>query len=199
MVKKILIVSREPADISSAFHRGEALDIRRRFELTSEEADPGYDWIVLYRCHEIIREPWLTAYKDRIINIHISLLPWNRGADPNFWSWYDDTPKGVSIHLVNKGIDTGPIIAQKEVKFSNVSEHTLKTTYFELCSRASNFFCNVWPLIDSGFLRPVTQRHGGSYHKTKDRFPIMLKHKIDYETPVQIVQKLGEQARRLSK
>ena len=51
-----------------------------------------------------------------IVNLHISYLPWNRGAHPNFWSFFDATPTGVSIHLIDKGIDTGPIIVQKKVK-----------------------------------------------------------------------------------
>ena len=60
--------------------------------------------------------------------MRISFLPWNKGAHPNFWSFYENTPKGVSIHLIDKGIDTGPIIYQKIVKFSK-NEETFEQTY----------------------------------------------------------------------
>ena len=50
-----------------------------------------------------------------IVNLHISYLPFNRGSHPNFWSHFDDTPSGVTIHLIDEGIDTGPYLFQKRV------------------------------------------------------------------------------------
>lgn len=46
------------------------------------------------------------------MNLHISYLPWNKGADPNFWSCIDGTPAGVTLHHIDAGVDTGDIIAQ---------------------------------------------------------------------------------------
>ena len=40
----------------------------------------------------------------------MSFLPYNRGSHPNFWSFVENTPKGVSIHEVSNGIDDGDII-----------------------------------------------------------------------------------------
>src|SRR3989344_6000733 len=64
------------------------------------------------------------------INLHISYLPWNRGVDPNFWSHAEGTSKGVTIHYIDSGIDTGDIIAQREVSFSE--NDTLATSYNKL-------------------------------------------------------------------
>ena len=47
----------------------------------------------------------------------MSYLPFNRGAHPNFWSFVDNTPSGVSIVEIDKGIDTGPVIYKKKIKF----------------------------------------------------------------------------------
>ena len=55
--------------------------------------------------------------KKKIINLHISYLPYNKGAHPNFWSFAENTPSGVSIHKVDRGIDTGNIIYQKLLDF----------------------------------------------------------------------------------
>ena len=52
------------------------------------------------------------------INLHISYLPFNRGAHPNFWSFVDNSPKGVTIHEIDEGLDTGPIIHQKKLSFN---------------------------------------------------------------------------------
>jgi methionyl-tRNA formyltransferase len=48
------------------------------------------------------------------INLHLSLLPYNRGAHPNVWSIIDGTPAGATLHYIDAG-DTGDIIAQREV------------------------------------------------------------------------------------
>jgi methionyl-tRNA formyltransferase len=45
----------------------------------------------------------------------LSYLPFNRGAHPNFWSFIEKTQAGVSIHKINKGIDTGNIILRKKI------------------------------------------------------------------------------------
>src|SRR5690606_983365 len=79
---------------------------------TSEKDIPEADLLVSFGYRHILKDLSVPA-----VNIHISMLPWNRGADPNFWSWLDHTPKGVTVHLMDQGIDTGPIIAQREVAF----------------------------------------------------------------------------------
>lgn len=77
------------------------------------------------------------------INCHISLLPWNRGASPNYWSWENDTPKGVTIHKVDKGIDTGPILVQREVFFG--AGETLRSSYGKLQDALFDLFVEHWP------------------------------------------------------
>ena len=76
-----------------------------------------YDLIISFGYCKIINRSILDRIKCPIINLHISYLPFNRGAHPNFWSFFDNTPSGVTIHLIDEGIDTGPIIYQKIVKF----------------------------------------------------------------------------------
>ena len=50
------------------------------------------------------------------LNVHPSLLPANRGPDPLFWTFREGSGKtGVSIHLVDEGLDTGPIVAQEQI------------------------------------------------------------------------------------
>ncbi len=49
------------------------------------------------------------------INIHPGYLPFFKGKDPNFWSILFNGPFGVSIHYVNKFIDSGPIIFREKI------------------------------------------------------------------------------------
>ena len=83
------------------------------------------EFIVSYGYQKIIKQNVLDLFVGRVINLHISLLPWNRGADPNFWSFIEHTPKGVTIHQIEAGIDTGAILVQKEVSFTE--DETLRT------------------------------------------------------------------------
>ena len=50
-----------------------------------------------------------------IINVHTGYLPYNRGNYPNVWPIIDGTPAGVSLHYMDEGIDTGPVIARERV------------------------------------------------------------------------------------
>ena len=89
-----------------------------------------YDLVVSFGYRHIIKADQIKRSTAPIINLHISYLPWNKGSHPNFWSHYDSTPTGVSIHLVDEGIDTGPIIFQKYVnidtkKFTFENSHRL--------------------------------------------------------------------------
>ncbi len=126
----------------------------------------GVDWIVSYGYRHIIRPEVIAKYPKRIVNLHISLLPWNRGADPNIWSFLEDTPKGVSIHLIDAGIDTGPILCQQEVALSRVD--TLESSYYRLCDAIELLFAKHWPEIRDESITPIPQRGAGSYHRSKD-------------------------------
>jgi methionyl-tRNA formyltransferase len=50
------------------------------------------------------------------LNVHPSLLPANRGPDPLFWTFHDGHREtGVTIHLMDEGLDTGPIVSQGKI------------------------------------------------------------------------------------
>ena len=57
--------------------------------------------------------PMLERMACPIINFHPSLLPRHRGPLPLFWMFHgDDRQTGATIHLVDRGMDSGPILAQ---------------------------------------------------------------------------------------
>ena len=118
------------------------------------------DFVVSYNYRHIIQPDVLEILANRVINLHISYLPWNRGADPNFWSWLDNTPKGVTIHYIDKGLDTGDIIAQREVK---LTEGTLKTTYETLHGEIQKLFKEYWPIIKNGTCSKIPQSERGDH------------------------------------
>lgn len=73
-------------------------------------------WVVLAGYMRIVGNVLLEAYPNKIINIHPSLLPSFPGKDAVQQALdYGVKVSGVTIHFVDEGIDTGPIIAQEPV------------------------------------------------------------------------------------
>lgn len=140
------------------------------------------DFIISYGYRYILDKNIVDRFKKKIINLHISLLPWNRGADPNLWSFLEDTPKGVTIHYINQGVDTGNILAQKEVNY--LPEDTLRTSYNRLSENIEDLFREVWPLIRSGQREASPQSQGGSFHSSVDKNKYAHLLTNGWDTPV---------------
>ncbi|MDO5027141.1 MAG: methionyl-tRNA formyltransferase [Tissierellia bacterium] len=74
------------------------------------------DFIVVIAYGQIIGKHLLETYKDRIINIHSSLLPKYRGAAPmQFALLNGDDKTGVCSMLIEKTMDTGDVLACQEL------------------------------------------------------------------------------------
>ena len=87
----------------------EGLILRQLRELNVE-------YIVLAGYMRLIGPTLLAAFPERIINIHPSLLPAFPGKDAIGQALAAGVPRtGVTIHYVDEGMDTGPIIAQRPV------------------------------------------------------------------------------------
>ena len=125
------------------------------------------DLIISYNYRFIIKKDVLSFISNRIINLHISLLPWNRGAHPNLWSFLDSTPKGVTIHLIDEHIDTGNILVQKEVIFDEKNE-ALVSSYQKLHKEIQEMFMDNWDGIKNFKITPRPQPAGGSIHYIRD-------------------------------
>ena len=142
----------------------------------------GADWIVSYGYKFILKDDLLEKFHGRVVNLHISYLPFNRGADPNLWSFLEDTPKGVTIHQIDPGIDTGQILAQQAVVMDK--KDTLASSYQRLGRSIESLFAETWPQLLAGRIRPTPQPDGGTSHRLKDkkRFESFLTH--GWDTPV---------------
>ena len=122
-----------------------------------------YDLIISFGYRHIIKKEFIEKTNIPIINLHISYLPWNRGAHPNFWSFYEGTPTGVSIHMIDSGIDTGAIIDQKIINFE-INKQTFKDSYKILIEELENLFIkNIDKILNKDF-KAIKQRHQGTFH-----------------------------------
>lgn len=82
----------------------------------------GADLVVLAGCLVVLPEQIVERYENRIINIHPSLIPSFCGTDYYGLKVHEGVLSrgvkvtGATVHFVDKGTDTGPIILQKAVQ-----------------------------------------------------------------------------------
>ena len=150
------------------------------------------DLIVSFGYRHVLSDEVLSYPPRGALNLHISLLPWNRGSDPNFWSWLENTPKGVTIHQMVKKLDAGPIVSQKELELPKNA--TLKQTYGMLVAET----VKLLPIALDGHLAgeavlPPELTHG-TFHKTGDldAFGFLLREK-GWDTICGTIEKYGEE------
>jgi phosphoribosylaminoimidazolecarboxamide formyltransferase / IMP cyclohydrolase len=77
------------------------------------------DLVVLAGYMQLLSAPFVQRFRNRIVNIHPALLPSFPGLDAigqALAAEVDTT--GVTVHFVDEGVDTGPVIAQREVPVS---------------------------------------------------------------------------------
>lgn len=88
-------------------------------ELINELQKHDITWIFLAGYMRIVGQTLLSEYEGKIINIHPSLLPSFPGANAIEQALRSGVKiTGVTVHFIDEGIDTGPIIAQEAVVIS---------------------------------------------------------------------------------
>ena len=130
-----------------------------------EQMAPSF--IISFNYRHMIPEEVLRRMPGRVINLHTSLLPYNRGSSPNFFSFLCDTPKGVTIHLVDRGLDTGDILCQREISFDEEKE-TFASSYDRLLLEVKELFRENWEKIKRGDVVPRRQEGEGSFHRMRE-------------------------------
>ena len=152
--------------------------------------DNRFDFLVSYGYRHIISPEVLRLFPRRAVNLHISYLPWNRGADPNIWSFFEDSPKGVTIHYIDEGIDTGNIIAQRYLEFDQNTE-TLASSYTALTQAIEALFMQYWQQIKLQSCPNIIQPSSGTYHAAADLDKLKSLLTEGWDTPVNKITQAG--------
>jgi folate-dependent phosphoribosylglycinamide formyltransferase PurN len=75
--------------------------------------------LAIFTGGNILREETLKAFRIGVLNSHLALLPEVRGMSSPEWSLLCGVPLGITTHLMDGGIDTGPIVLRREFTVSD--------------------------------------------------------------------------------
>lgn len=126
------------------------------------------DLIVVYGA-SILKEPLLSAFPNRILNVHLGLSPYYRGAATNFWPLVDRNPAcvGATFMYIDAGIDTGEIIHQVRASYNFFD--TPSTIGNRLIKDMAEVFAEIVIKYDS-LIKPTVPAYNafGKLFKKKD-------------------------------
>lgn len=84
----------------------------------------------------IIKESVMLECNLGIINVHPGLLPEIRGNNPYVWAILEGKAQGVTVHFIDKGVDTGPILLKRVLNNVPTSYPQLIRSINALCGDA---------------------------------------------------------------
>jgi folate-dependent phosphoribosylglycinamide formyltransferase PurN len=78
--------------------------------------------VIIFAGGNILRKPLLDVPRLGVLNVHLGLLPEIRGMSCPEWSLLKNVPIGITVHYMDAGIDTGPILQRYEFSEANRCE-----------------------------------------------------------------------------
>jgi phosphoribosylglycinamide formyltransferase-1 len=123
----VLVVSNKPdaAGLERARERGVPVAVIPGKGMTREEHEAKViaalqgaraEWLCLAGSMRLLSEQFVSRFPLRILNIHPALLPSFPGLEAQYQAWaYGVKVSGCTVHLVDAGCDTGPIVLQRTV------------------------------------------------------------------------------------
>lgn len=140
-------------------------------------------FIVSYNYRHIIPGDVLDYMNGKAVNLHTSYLPYNRGSSPNFFSFLDNSPKGVTIHEMTATLDKGKILCQQELRFNEEVE-TFASSYDKLQAAICELFKANWNEIKSGAIEGFLPTEEGTYHTMKELHAFMETHPFSWQDKI---------------
>ncbi len=134
------------------------------FQPDTLKSDEFFETFASWDCHiavvaaygNIIPATYLDALKYGFLNIHPSLLPLHRGPSPIQTSiMQGDEVLGVTIMKLDKGMDTGPLLAQ--IKFHPAADESFPEIHDKLAALGAELLVETIPEYIAGRIEPAAQ------------------------------------------
>jgi folate-dependent phosphoribosylglycinamide formyltransferase PurN len=127
--------------------------------------------VVLVSCAPLMKPRIFNIPRLGTINVHRGISPFYRGQDTLFWPLYfrDYEQVGVTVHRIDRGTDTGPILAQGYLNLE--PGDTLPQVTAKAARLAAVLVPDVLRRLQEGAAFGRPQREGGTQFRAKDRRP----------------------------
>ena len=137
------------------------------------------DLIIVIAFGQILKRNLLSIPKLGVINIHASLLPQYRGAAPIQWAIINNEKKtGLTVMLMDEGLDTGPILFQEEIPI--LKYETAGQLHDRLALKAGDFIIKSLNQMTQKSIKETPQDHSKASYAPKIGKSICL---IDWKQP----------------
>lgn len=118
------------------------------------EAD--LDWLFIIGWSQIAGSEVLSSTKNGVLGMHPTLLPEGRGRAAVPWAIIKGLKRtGVSMFVLDQGVDTGPLVAQVEIPIGELEDAS--SLYRRVNEAHRELMRMSWPLLGSGTFEPEPQ------------------------------------------
>jgi len=114
------------------------------------------DYIILGGTR-ILKESIIQTAKSGILNAHPAILPKYQGLDCVAWAILNNDPVGATIHFIDSGIDSGPIILQESISINDC--RSLIEVRIKAMKKCAELMSKAIFGLESGQITPITQDH----------------------------------------
>ena len=166
---KVLILSPYPGRLLSALREFDDDYTVLAGPITPQDCVVGdFDFLVSYGYRYILKNELLRFFPRKAINLHISLLPYCRGAHPVFWSILERKPLGVTIHVLDEGLDTGNILFQQVTPLSLSQGESFASLYRKQRDAIELLFEHSWRYLRTGECSGWKQQGVPTEHRSRE-------------------------------
>ena len=143
------IVKDTPINVHYVKHHNEqeTVDLLKKYE-------PDY---VVLGGTRILKEHVIKTAKFGILNAHPAMLPKYQGLDCVAWSILNNDPVGATIHFIDPGIDSGPIILQETFDYTDCK--SLIEVRIKAMRKCAELMIKSLIGLEFGKLSPTSQDH----------------------------------------
>lgn len=157
---EIIAESGLPAD---AIFEAKSLSDRAAVQAIGDlDADVGLSVLFAH----ILKPELLRLLPRGVLNVHPGYLPFNRGRNAQIWGIVEHTPVGATLHYMDEGVDTGPIVERVQVAIDPTDTgESLRAKLYLACVEVLG---KGWPAVIDG-VAPVPQAASeGTSHRVRD-------------------------------
>ena len=119
--------------------------------------------VLIFTGGNLLRDPLLRIPRLGVLNSHLGLLPEIRGMSCPEWSLLCGVPLGITIHFIDNGIDTGPVLLRKE--FQRQEEDTFSELRNRMIAEGINLMGEALTGLAGGTISAIPQSNGAEDHQ----------------------------------